>query len=475
MGHLRAIVAICVLAPCASVWAQSETGLEEAGVETAQTPRFAVVTGRGRGAPNLRGQMKRRVEKKLKVFGEAVPFPQFRRAARRSGIKPREFADVATARSVGPELGLTHVVTVQSVRERETVGRRKKNVFYAEVAVIEVASGDVVSTQRFQLAGRRINAAVADEMVTAIGAELKLPEPPPPEEPPAVIPPPPPPEEPEVPEEPEPIEEPPPEPEPEPVFEDPGLVDDFEEPPPKRKNRPGLILLVGATSLQRDGSVSADNVAEDVTYEGPLLGGSVELGLFPLAFDGDGEFIEGLGIYARGSYFPEVTTEFDPNDDERTVDSNVGGGEGGLALRVPFGDSLEDPELMVVLGYAYWQFPLSDGVFPGAKYQGPYGQLTFNYPFTEQLSLFLDGGAVVPLDTDGRTKRLGELDSGFGFNGNLGVKLWFEPFDVRLVGHFRQYGASYTGTSRLGLVEEVIDADLTDRYFGGSLMLGVSL
>ncbi|MEO0814255.1 MAG: hypothetical protein AAFY60_15440, partial [Myxococcota bacterium] len=242
----------------------------------------------------------------------------------------------------------------------------------------------------------------------------------------------------------------------------------------RRGARPGLELVVGPTFLTRSGTVSAENVAEDINYDGPMLGAGLELAFYPLAFGGKGDFIEGIGLRARG-LFSQVTTEFDPNNPDNTIDSTVYSGEGGLALRVPFGDSRTDPSLGVVLGYAYWQFPLSDGVFPGAKYQGPYAQLGVDIPFIEEFAFFADGGFIPVLDTDGRTKRLGELDSGMAFNANAGFKLNFSPFDVRVVGHFRSFSATYNGTSTLGLVTELENPELSDSYFGGSLLLGVSL
>ncbi|MEM6732648.1 MAG: hypothetical protein AAF658_13905 [Myxococcota bacterium] len=477
------------------------------------TAKFAVVTGKGRGAPNLKRPVAKYVEKKLKIFGEQVSFKQFKKTARKSGIKrPKDLATVATARTVGAELGLTHVVIVNSVREREKVGKRKKNVFYGEVSVVEMSSGDVTYTNRFALAGRRLNLAIGVEMVEAIGSVMKPPAEPEPEpiaedDPVAMAPPPPPPPtegeptgEPadDAPPPPEPPGDPiaPPEqepevfaeasPEPEPAatgstFEilggdtDASVESEYEPRRRRKTGRPGFTFLVGPSFYDRSSSVSGANTTEDINYDGPVVGAGVELGLFPFAFDGKGDFVEGLGLYARGNY-SRVTTEFDPSDTSRTVDRDVYGGEGGLAIRFPFGNTLEDPEIMVVLGYAYWQFPLSDGFFPGAKYMGPYAQLNLTIPFVEEFAFVLDGGIIPLLDTDGRTKRLGELDSGLAFNGNAGFKFLFAPFDIRLLGHYRQYDASYTGASTLGLPgEELQNAELSDTYIGGSVLLGVSL
>ncbi len=471
---------------------------------SAPTAKFTVVTGKGPGAPNLKRPVAKNVERKLKVFGETVPFARYRKAARQEGIrKPKELTEVSTARTVGPALGLTHVIIIESVREREQVGKRKKNVFYAEVSVVEVASGDVVMTNRYQLAGRRLNLGIGVDMVDAIGPVLQPPEPEPEpepaEDPIALAPfPPPPPAEGEAAADPnaDPMAPPPPpedpvaEPEPESLasnepeptsssFEILGgenEVEDTYEPRSRRRRggRPGLELLVGPTFLTRTGTVSAGNVPDDINYDGPMLGASLELAFYPLSFGGKGDFIEGLGLYGRG-LFSQVTTEFDPNDPDQTVDSTIFSGEGGLALRIPFGDDRDDVSMGIVLGYAYWQFPLSDGVFPGVKYDGPYAQLGFDIPFIEEFSFFFDGGVIPLLNTDGRTKRLNTLDSGLAYNANAGFKLKFDPFDIRLVGHYRAFTASYTGTSRLGLVTELENAELSDTYLGGSLMLGIAL
>ncbi|MEO1171272.1 MAG: hypothetical protein AAFX94_04360, partial [Myxococcota bacterium] len=414
----RVTISAAMLLSASKALAQEDLGNTEA------TPRFSVVTGKGRGAPNLKRPVAKYVEKKLKVFGEIVSVREYRKAARQQGIKNRELTTVASARVVGVELGLTHVVLVESVKEREEVpGRRKKkNVFYAEVTVLGMASGDVLFTNRFKLAGRRLNLGIGTDITAAVGEHLKppappepAPEPPPPpaggEEVAEDMPPlPEPPGDPILPEE-EPVEiaeAPPPEPpatsEME-IFGASEQEDDFAPRRRRRKARPGFEFLVGPSTYERAGTVSADNAADDVNYDGPMPGANVELAIYPLAFGGSGDFIEGLGLKARGN-FSLVTTQFDPNDTEATVDSDVYSYEGGLALRVPFGDELDDIDLTVVLGYAYWQFPLSEGVFPGAKYDGPYAQLGVTIPFIQEFAFFLDGGAIPLLNTDGRLKRL---------------------------------------------------------------------
>ncbi|MEM6531621.1 MAG: hypothetical protein AAF654_03310 [Myxococcota bacterium] len=485
----------------AAVLLSGSTGLAQEDLGgTTPTPRFSVVTGKGRGAPNLKRPVAKYVERKLKVFGDAVSQKEYQRVAKQKRIKKRDLPTVASGRIIGPELGLTHVVLIESVKERESVpGRRKKkNVFYAEVTVLAVASGDVVFTNRFKLAGRRLNLAIGTDITSAVGENLKPPPPPepaadapspPPPPPPdptdpvADAPPPPePPGDPILPDE-EPIEiteAPPPEPPPGPAsssMEIFGTTDSGADPAPRRrrrKSRPGFEFLVGPSTYERDGRVTGNNVPEDVNYDGPMPGANLELALYPLAFGGEGEFIEGLGIKARGNY-SLVTTQFDPTDPDATVDSDVFSYEGGLALRMPFGDELDDVDLTVVVGYAYWQFPLSEGSFPGAKYDGIYAQLGVTVPFIEEFAFFIDGGMIPALNTDGRLKRLGEQDSGFAFNGNVGFKFWFDPFDIRLQGHYRSYSASFTGTSSLGLRTELENPEISDTYFGGSLLIGVSL
>ena len=138
-------------------WGSTALAQVDDSTSSAPAPKFAVVVHKGRGAPNLKRPVKKYIEKKLKVFGDQVTFNQYRKAARQAGIRKKtELPEVATARTVGPALGLSHVIIVESVREREQVGKRKKNVFYAELAVVDVNSGDVLLTNRYKLAGRRL-------------------------------------------------------------------------------------------------------------------------------------------------------------------------------------------------------------------------------------------------------------------------------------------------------------------------------
>lgn len=144
-------------------WGSTALAQVDDSTSSAPAPKFAVVVHKGRGAPNLKRPVKKYIEKKLKVFGDQVTFNQYRKAARQAGIRKKtELPEVATARTVGPALGLSHVIIVESVREREQVGKRKKNVFYAELAVVDVNSGDVLLTNRYKLAGRRLNLAIGD-------------------------------------------------------------------------------------------------------------------------------------------------------------------------------------------------------------------------------------------------------------------------------------------------------------------------
>lgn len=462
MSFLRGIAAAGCLLWSTAAFAQGSNVPEPAA-----TPRVVVVATPGARAPNLRRPVKRQLEPRLANFAELVPLRRYRRAAAAAGIRPRALAEVTTATTVGATLELTHVVSVRSIREPESGGRRRRNVFYAEVSVISVAESAVTFTERYRLAGRRVTPAVLDSMAQAIGGELRLP-PPPPVEPVAVAPPPPPPA-------------------PEPVTKPVDVAPPAASSPPAtpavhvRGQHIEFTVAAGPSFLQRDGSVSAENLDDAITYSGPMIGGHVELGLFLMdpefvPFD----FVAGLGVHGRSLVFPGVSTEFDPTDRERTTSSLVSSAEGGLAARLDLPDSLGDPELMLVAGYSYWDFPLDEGAFPGLNYQGPYGQLRLTFPVLSDLTVHLEGGAIFPLDTGGGGGDIGELDQGLGWTGELGAKLRFELFDVRLVGVFRQVSASYQGQSNLRLDlapvdSELTDADLSDRYFGASLLIGFSL
>lgn len=190
-----------------AAWAQGtdDLALEPPGTSAAVAdPMIVILPTKGKGGPNLKRAAKIHIEKGLKAEDfKIVPFAKFRKAARKAKVKPKDLASPSGAQKAGEAAGATHVLVVEGLMEREGEGRRKKRVFYANLSLIEVASGDVVYTKRWALRGRNITKVDSAQMISEVKSAL---EPPPP------APEPPLPPEPEV--EPPPLPEPPPAPEP---------------------------------------------------------------------------------------------------------------------------------------------------------------------------------------------------------------------------------------------------------------------
>ena len=466
---------------------------------------MVIITTRAKGGPNLKAQVRKQIEKPLKKESKVVPYPAYKKAAKRAGIKGKAVDAQESVVEAGTEAGITHVLFIEGQMEKQQVGKKKK-VNFALVTLIEVSSGDVVFTNRYELKGANINAVVAGTILDDLQKALTmLAEPPTPAEEPVAEESPP-----EPPAPPPPVDAPSavenadavaiaasadaeltpiteePAPAPAPVEEPPVLANltpsvmetssiSVSEPTMTRKRkrwRPALHVGIGGIALSRNAEITAKD-ATPPAYEGPLPGGFLRLSFFPMAIGGVGDVIEGLGIHGEAQYM-RVETIVD-EDTQEAVSSDIIGANGGLSFRIVFWDSRTAPDFVLNLGYGVFIFPLKQGAFPGTRYAGPYAGGTFTIPFIEELALLV-GGHVTPLVTaSGKLKRLGEQDGGLGFRAEGGLRLFIDPFEITAMGRFEQWSTAYTGSTTLeGVREPYQDVSFADTMFGGFVTAGVA-
>lgn len=487
-------------------------------------PTVAIVPAKAKGGPNLGPQLKPMVERPLKSQASIIPFKAFQKAARKAKVKPKDVATVSGATTIGAALELTHVVIVEGLTERIGEGKKKKAVHSAKVTVLAVDSGESLFTQSYVLKGKRLTKDVGQQIVADITpilappAEPEMPAPveevapPPPEAPVADA---------QPPQDPS-LEQPTGTPEPalENAGADPTLAsadgavpaDDSvpadgaglesgvpgdaamteaapvppepeaapSEPAGKRASwRPGLVARLGALGFVRNGTIEDDSATPALSYSPPdggatpMPAGVVQLEVYPLAFGGTGKWYEGIGIDAEGS-FTQVVTEVGATSTSSAteVTSTVFGGRGGLSLRFVLWDSETAADVKVRAGYGMFQFPLSEGSFPGVRFAGAYAGATVTVPLMRQLAIVVGLTYTPSLSVLDRAEDIGEsLESGSGFTGETGLKLTFGALEVGLIGRMEQYSMAFTGPSSLDNVSYT-DATFEDTYAGALLTGG---
>jgi hypothetical protein len=478
-------------------------------IALADTPKVVIVSVKGKKpAPNLTPQVKPMLERAFAGKATVVPFKKYQATAKKLKIKPKDMNTVAAAANIGRELQVTHVLIVESQSEKVGAGKKKKVINSAKVSLVETASGDVVLGSIYSLKGKKLTKDVGVQIVGDSVAKMTVAAPVP--EPAAEAAPPP---APDAPPAPEPVADAPPPP-PEPAADataiapaeaeattnvastqampdeaatqpvevaavtpvdaaPPAVVAEAMESDIKSPGwRPGLILRLGALEFLRRGRVEDDTRVDPVTYGGqPLPAGLLQLELYPLAFGGRGSWSEGIGI--GGEVVVTQARTIVNEDTEEEATNNVLTGKGGLALRFVLGRSVTSPELKLLLGYTYSQFPLPTGVFPGLRYKGPYAGGSFYLPFVESFGVLVGGGYAPSLTVEGRAERLGELDSASSYVAEGGFRLQFSAFELSFMARMTQFSATYTGPSALTDIRSFTDASLSDRFLSGYVAAGM--
>ncbi len=227
----------------------------------------------------------------------------------------------------------------------------------------------------------------------------------------------------------------------------------------RTRKRPALHVVAGAVAARRTATLGGGSNADDLPCyctkddNGNLVGnpffpkGYVALEFYPLALDGKGKMLEGLGLHLE-STFTQVTTGI---GDSNSITSNVYAVKGGASFRLVLFDSKTAPDITFKLGGAYTIFPLSEGAFPGVRYTHlGYGGLTITLPIIEDMLAVQAGGTYTfALSPSGRTKELGTYEKGSTYEGGGGVRLSFDPIEVRVFAKYSKFELGYSGDTVL--------------------------
>jgi len=467
-------------------------------------PKIIVVPGKGKPAvpPPV---IKNLIEKALAEQADVMALGAYKKAInakvqKKLSLKPKDLLTPEGLAAAAPEVGLTHALIVEGVKEMPGGGKKGKPTISIKVTLLKLPSGEQAFSNAFAYTkGNKLTPDVATPMMEAVLAALTAtPEtspapvaaeqPPPPAAPAAET----------AAAEPTPVAaEPPPAPapasapvasaDPAPAAEPAPAPQPVAEPattvtaaaPRERataaKARPGLAVTAGAFAFFRKAQVSDGTVPMPLTYttkaSEPLPGVIARLELYPLAFGGNGSWYEGFGLDAE-AVFTRVSTQIDGTP-PKLVPSNIVGGKGGLSVRVGIGD---DSDVRVRLGYSMFQFPLEGSGFPGLSFQAPYAGLGATFGLAKQVAVVLAADYLLKMSVGDGGKLLGTLGSGAAYHAEGGLRLTFAPIRIDVLARLEQYGATFKGTTTMtNVVQQYTNAKISDRYISGFALAGIEM
>lgn len=492
-----------------------------AGAQEPSAHRLVVLTAKVGAGPHLAPQAKTLVESPLARSATILAASEWQTAAQAEKLKPAQSTTLASVRLLAPKLALTHVLLLEGAIEKEATGAKPRSYPVVDVTLVAGPTGEVLLTQRIRLQGRKLTPVVAAQIIklvreklagtpsatpvaTAAPAKVEAPTttpiaapqlpatpvtPPPDAVASAPLPPqaPPPPTSFELP-----LEVTPPTPPPTaPATPEPAAsaqVTTVAETPVASASvvdthigaakstqpatwRPGFIAAFAPTVLMRTASVEGEG-QDPTEYAGPMVGARLSAEVYPAAFAGRGEWIEGIGL-AGEVFYSRVRTTFE-DDDETSVDDNVWSGRAGLAARFVLGKQATSPDVTALLGYGALDFPVSRGAFPGVGHSGVYAGLKLGVPLPHGLGAVADFDVSPMLSLGETLASVGTDGSGYAMRANLGVRYALAPVELWAMGHFSQFAATFSGRSDLDIAPQYRDAKLVDRTLGVSVGVGFS-
>ncbi len=478
-------------------------------------PQMVVLALKARGGANLKSVVRKYFEKPMAKTGKVhiVSAKAFKKGARSAKVRGKRLKTIEGAKTAAQAAGATHLLVLQGTMERQ--GRKK--LFYADVSLTDLNSGDVIFSGQYALKGRKLNKVTSANIIKEVYTSLEgaggsggdSVEEPPALEPEPELEPVDPPAAPEAPTDPASggegdaavaTDDPAPgatagdegttaatEPGLIPVSE-PSVVEDVPVKSRRRRSkgkvRPALQLVVGSSFLQRNGEVRAPNAQQTPPCycgaEGesnPFFpAGYLAMEVYPLAFGGKGRIYEGIGLHME-AYYSKVKTLVNAETNE-TISSDFTGLRGGGTFRFVLWDSEVAPDIKLNFGASYFQFPLRQGAFPGVKYTGIYGGAGFDIPLmTPMVGLIGNFNYAFNVSTSGKTKLLGAtLANGTIKQADGGIRLSFNPVEVRLLYKYEFTRTRYEGDTTLeSSGAQFSNVRLRDRVMGFTLAVGVAL
>jgi hypothetical protein len=489
----------------------------------------AVVPTETRGGPRLGRSTQKFIEKKLrKQVAKVISFKRYRRAAAKLKLRKKNWGSLAGAQKVGQKLAATHVLVLEGQVEKQVVGRRKKKMWFAEVRVIVVRTGEEVFSERFALKRKKITKKMVKTILKAletawnstdnalqtepndisqdVGSEA---------EPNAF----------QQPTDNTSAENEPSDQSGEEDSQDDGVQDTvntekmasiqgetppseeetqkdnaapdiksiqadvqtdvrvdvqtdaeyFDRPVPMLKSyRKGFKLALGYFAPNRSASIEGTR-SNNPSYSGQFQPGvSVDLELYPLALLGTGRWWEGFGLYAFGYYCPYSNQL----GDGTIAISHHWFAKAGLSYRAVLWESPLATELRFDVGANYRSFPLPSAVqgFIDVRY---FGQLhagaQVSAPLgTRYLILVAGGSYTFLMQPEGETDQLGNFTLPTAYSGWAGFKSDLGTFELAALFYYDFIQTRYGGPTDIeGWLIQDQNVSLIDVYMGISASLGI--
>ena len=158
---------------------------------------------------------------------------------------------------------------------------------------------------------------------------------------------------------------------------------------------------------------------------------------------------------------------------KRTITSLITDYHAGVALRYIPPIDLLNLELTPVLGYHAFNFPLSDGPFPGLSYNSLWAAVRLGLSLADGMwNLFLEGEFLPLVGSHDEAPRLGKQTPGLGWALNGGVRLVLPWLEIGLRLRFADYALAFSGQTFLYTPTRYSNVSLDDRMGQIVLMVG---
>ena len=446
----------------------------------AKGEKLLVVPTKDTGSVRITKPIFRNFVRLLGAKYELVPYGQYRKAAKSSGISLSSLDKVKNLKASGAPLGASHAVILK-------LGANGSKAIKVTASLIDVGSGKELLKEEFVQTGSELNAktgqAIADRIHSSISAPPVVAEAPAPEAaapveaapaaaapaeaaPAAAAPAEAAPAAAAAPAEAAPAEAAPAEAAPAeaapaeaapaeaaPVAEaevDTAVSNDGYG---SERARAPIVVSAGMSVINRSASVTSGDIDTNKTnYAANAIGITGQAEFYPFAFFDVGLWygMKLMGLEFRSNHSSFTTTAIGQDYTNTYSDTNL-----GALYRFVLWDSETAPDLTFRAGWASLQAPFSGENFPGARFSAMYSGVRYNQQLAAEVPLLTKLEVQGSFDylsrvaISGGISNLGTFDNAFGVRLEAGCKASIDDIYLQATAQYQSYEATFRDQSNL--------------------------